>query len=157
MGILAARRLNKHHLYRFGDNYFLDAVTFSTQANAQSKLRLDLDLVNDSQLTCDLEVSSMTFQAYTHAEHPETPLLYLTAERPNVQGTDKLQTDRPIAHLSAKISLHQHEPVLRLPIRDGRITSAHGLTYQNQALSLPLRIAPLPDTVTVIQAKKSTR
>lgn len=157
MGILAARRLNNHHLYRYGDNYFLDTVSFEGQANSQSKLHLYLDLVNDSQISCELEASVLTFQAYTHAEHPETPLLYLTAERPNLQGADKLQTDKPIALLPTKISLRQNEPILRLPVRGARITGTCALTHQDQPLSLPMRIAPLPDIVAVIEAKKSTR
>lgn len=155
MSILAARRLSKRFLYRAGDFYFLDSLSLHSQQQTMVQLELELDLVNSSQLSCSLETSQLSFQSYHHAEHTDTGLLYLVAERPAIRGTEKFKATSPLAALPGNLSAGETETMLRLPLKNAVIKGAKELQTEHQKFALPLRVAPLTEKITVIEAKNT--
>lgn len=155
MATLAARRLTKRFLYRAGDFYFLDSLTLQRADQKLASLDIELDLVNQSHLRCQLETSQLTFQSYQHAEHADTGLLYLLAQRPALRGSEKIRSTQPLADMSKNLAVEKHETMLRLPLNNAVIHGARALHAVGRDFLLPLRVAPLAEKITVIEAKNT--
>ena len=155
MSVLAARRLNKRFLYRAGGHYFIDTIQIRSQSDNPAHFSLELNLVNQGELQCDFEATELTLQAFHHADHDQVGLLYLSAQRPTLHGSKKIQSKQPLARFSSQITTKQSEPILRIPIKNVLVQSSSKIAIDGQDISLPLRIGPLAEKITVIEAKNT--